>query len=89
MDPAGHPSGFAVPEEFNLLCMLFNMGVIAPERSLTAKEISERIRMEVSAVEGFLPKLIQEGYVMVSKTDFADKYYVTPEGIRKVLSMYS
>jgi predicted transcriptional regulator len=89
MDPVGHSSGFAVPEEFNLLCMLFNIGVITPEKSLTTKEISERTRMDVSAIESFLPKLIHEGYVMVSKTDFTDKYYVTPEGIRKVLSIYS
>lgn len=89
MNLSEHPSKFAVPEEFHLLCMLFNIGVIMPERSLTIKEISERTNMEVSAIERFLPKLIQEGYVMISKTDFTDKYYVTPGGIRKVLSIYS
>lgn len=87
----GYPpwSDARASEEFHLLCMLSNIGVIHPKKSLSAEEISEYTRMEVSTVKKLLPKLVQNGYIEISKTEFVNKYYVTAEGIRKVLSMYS
>ena len=87
----GYPSWSAAqaPDEFHLLCMLSNIGIISPKKSLTAEEISEHTRMEVYRVKKLIPKLVQNGYIEISKTEFVDKYYVTAEGIRKVLSMYS
>ena len=85
----GIPSRFPLPEEFRLLCMLSNIGITTPNKSLTTEEISERISMELSLLEKLLPKLAQDGYVKVSKMDLNEKYHVTINGIRKVLSTYS
>lgn len=87
----GYPSWSAAqaPVEFHLLCMLSNIGVIGLKKSLTADEISEHTRMEVSTVKKLLPKLIQNGYIEISEIESVNKYFVTAAGIRKVLSMYS
>ena len=87
--PRGYPSRYALPDDFHLVCMLSNIGVTTPNRSLTFEEISERTRMEVALIEKLVPKLIRDGYVAVTKTDLKEKYYLTLNGIRKVLSTYS
>jgi DNA-binding MarR family transcriptional regulator len=69
--------------------MLSNIGVITPDKSLTIEELSERTRVEISVIQKLLSKLVQEGYVEVSTIEFTEKYYLTLNGIRKVLSTYS
>lgn len=85
----GYPSRFSLTDEFNLLCMLSNIGVTTPEKSLTTEEISEHTRMDTHLIEKLLPKLIQDGYITILQSDFSEKYYLTLNGIRKVLSTYS
>ena len=90
---SGSSSGFSygpvVPEDLRLLCMLHNIGAIAPERSLTVKEISEWTTVETSIVQSYLQKFVEEGYVGHIKADDVDRYHLTLNGIRKVLSIYS
>ncbi|MCK4953034.1 MarR family transcriptional regulator [Candidatus Bathyarchaeota archaeon] len=82
-------SSFSLSDDFQLLCMLSNIGVITPAKSLTIEELSERTRLEISVIQKLLSKLVQEGYVEVSTIEFTEKYYLTLNGIRKVLSTYS
>jgi len=90
---SGSSSGFSygpvVPEDLRLLCMLHNIGAVAPERSLTVKEISEWTTVEASMVQSYLQKFVEEGYVGHIKADDVDRYHLTLNGIRKVLSIYS
>ena len=77
-----------VPEDLRLLCMLHNIGAVAPERSLTIKEISEWTTVEASAVQSYLQKFVEEGYVNHIRAGETDRYHLTLNGIRKVLSIY-
>jgi hypothetical protein len=45
--------------------------------------------METPELEGHLQKLIELGYTQKFRTDDTDKYHLTVDGIRKVLSLYS
>jgi DNA-binding IclR family transcriptional regulator len=85
----GFSRGPALPEEFRLLCMLHNIGATTSERSLTLEQISEWTRMETSALRPCLQKLSELGYVQFIRAEGVDKYHVTLNGIRKVLSIYS
>ncbi|MDH5450624.1 MAG: hypothetical protein OEX77_06965 [Candidatus Bathyarchaeota archaeon] len=78
-----------VPEEIRLLCMLHNIGATTPEKSLSLPEIRDWTAQEISTVQPQLQNLMSLGYVESSKTEGVDKYHVTLDGIRKVLSMYS
>ena len=78
-----------MPEEFQLLCMLHNIGATIPEKSLSLPEIRDWTTMEISAVQPQLQNLMGLGYVESTQTEGVDKYHVTLDGIRKVLSMYS
>lgn len=78
-----------LPEEFRFLAMLHNIGAIIPEKALTTDEIAKWTTMDCGAVQGHLGKLIELGYVKIVKTDSVDKYYVSVDGIRKVLTLYS
>ncbi len=69
--------------------MLSNIGVTSPEKSLSIEEISEHIGVKVSMLEKLLPKLVQDGFVKSLQIDLIEKYYITVNGIRKVLSTYS
>jgi DNA-binding IclR family transcriptional regulator len=60
-----------------------------PERSLTIKEISEWTTVEVSTVQSYLQKFVEQGYVNHIRIGEIDKYHLTLDGIRKVLSIYS
>lgn len=85
----GFSRGPALPEEIHLLCTLHNIGATASEKSLTLQQISEWTRMEISALRSYLQKLTELGYVQFIKAEGVDKYHVTINGIRKVLSLYS
>ena len=78
-----------MPEEFQLLCMLHNIGATTPEKSLPVKKISEWTKMEVSTVELQLRKLIELDFVQLVEAEGSNKYHITLNGIRKVLSTYS
>lgn len=78
-----------VPEEFRLLCMLHNIGATKLEKSLPIQEICEWTAMETSSVEFHLQKLVELGYVQPIEAEGAGRYHLTPNGIRKVLSLYS
>lgn len=78
-----------LPEEFRFLAMLHNIGAITPEKALTSDEIAKWTTMAIDMVQGHLSKLIDLGYVKAVKMDGVDKYHVSVDGIRKVLTLYS
>lgn len=78
-----------MPEEFRLLCMLHNIGATTSEKSLPIKKISEWTRMEISAVQLQLQKLVELNFVQRIEVEGVNKYHITLNGIRKVLSTYS
>lgn len=89
-DPSsGFSSGSEMPEELRLLCMLHNIGATESGRSLTLQQISEWTRMDTPALQFHLQKLIELGYVQFVQAEGTDKYHLTLDGIRKVLSIYS
>jgi len=81
--------GYPMPDEIYFLCLLHNVGATSTERSLTVEEISRWTMMEPEKVRENLEKLISNEYVSSSFSGGAEKYHVTINGIRKVLSMYS
>ena len=58
-----------MPEEFQLLCMLHNIGATTSEKSLPIEKISEWTRMEVSTVEFQLRKLVELEFVQLVEAD--------------------
>lgn len=78
-----------VPEEFRLLCMLHNIGATRLEKSLSIQEICNWTAMEASSIELHLQKLVELGYVQPTEVEGAGRYHLTPNGIRKVLTLYS
>jgi DNA-binding MarR family transcriptional regulator len=77
------------PNQLRLLIMLHNIGATESSKALTIKQISEWTRMEVSELQVHLKKLIELDYVQSFRSEEADKYHLTTDGIRKVLSLYS
>jgi len=89
-DPSsGFSSGPEMPDELRLLCMLHNIGATESGRSLTLQQISEWTRMDAPALQFHLQKLIELGYVQFVQAEGTNKYHLTLDGIRKVLSIYS
>jgi DNA-binding MarR family transcriptional regulator len=78
-----------LPEEFRFLAMLHNIGAIAPDKALTVDEIAKWTTIDASTVQAHLGKLIELGYIKTMKTDGTDKYHLSVDGIRKVLTFYS
>ena len=78
-----------LPEEFQFLCMLHNVGAISPERALNISEISKWTNKESSAIKNYLGRLHELGYVHSFKKNESEKYHVSVTGIRKVLTLYS
>jgi predicted transcriptional regulator len=81
--------GFSMPEEFSFLCMLHNIGAVNSEKSLTTDEISKWTFIEPEKVKQYLRKLLQSEYISMNPNQGTKRYYVTSNGIRKVLSTYS
>ena len=89
-DPSsGYSSGPEIPDEMRLLCMLHNIGATESGKSLTIQQISEWTRMDPSTLQFHLQKLSELGYVQFVQAEGIDKYHLTLDGIRKVLSIYS
>ena len=80
---------YNLPEDVSFLSLLHNIGATSPNRSLTVEEISRWAAMDYEKVMEKLSKLADEKYVKVHISDGIEKYYVTVNGIRKVLSIYS
>ena len=77
------------PNQLRLLIMLHNIGATEASKALTVDQISEWTRMEASELEGHLKNLIELGYAQHFRSEETDKYHLTVDGIRKVLSLYS
>jgi len=80
---------YNLPEDMSFLSLLHNIGATSPNRSLTVEEISRWAAMDYEKVMEKLSKLADEKYVKVHISNGIEKYYVTVNGIRKVLSIYS
>ncbi len=81
--------GPELPDDMRLLVMLHNIGATESGRSLNAQQISEWTKMDNQTLRFHLHKLIELGYVQSFHAEGIDKYHLTLDGIRKVLSMYS
>jgi hypothetical protein len=81
--------GLSTPKEFYFLCMLHNIGATRSDKSLTLEEISVGTATELEEVRVNLEKLMNTDYVDVNFNEGIEKYYITTNGIRKVLSMWS
>ena len=89
-DPSsGYSSGPEISDEMRLLCMLHNIGATESGKSLTIQQISEWTRMDTPTLQFHLQKLSELGYVQFVQAEGIDKYHLTLDGIRKVLSIYS
>ena len=77
------------PNQLRLLIMLHNIGATESSKALTIQQISEWTRMEAPELESHLQKLIELGYAQSFRHDDTDKFHLTVDGIRKVLSLYS
>lgn len=78
-----------VTDDIYLLHIIHNLGATAPERALSAEEISRLTYMEKRRVEENLKKLMEKGYLDFREESGVKKYFVTVSGIRKALSIYS
>jgi DNA-binding PadR family transcriptional regulator len=78
-----------ISDEIYFLCMLHNIGMTAPEKSLTIEEISRWTAVEPAKAEENLNRLLKAKYVDVRIVSGVKRYFITADGIRKVLSMYS
>ena len=81
--------GPELPEEMRLLVMLHNIGATESGKALTSQQISEWTKMDNPTLQFHFQKLIELGYVQSFHAEGIDKYHLTLDGIRKVLSMYS
>jgi len=81
--------GFSMPDDLYFLCMLHNIGATSSDRSLTLEEITRWTAMESDKVRSNIHKLIETNYVQMNSIGGVERYHVTEDGIRKVLSMYS
>ncbi len=78
-----------MPDEIYFLCLLHNIGATSSEKSLSIDEITQWTVMEPQRVRENLEKLINTEYIQKTFKEGSEKYHVTINGIRKVLSMYS
>lgn len=79
----------SLPGEIYMLHILHNIGATSPERALTLEEIARWTAMDPLEAEINLRKLLKDRYISVEETLGVKRYFVTADGIRKVLSMYS
>jgi DNA-binding MarR family transcriptional regulator len=77
------------PNQLRLLIMLHNIGATESSKALTIGQISDWTRMEAPELDVHLKKLIELGYAQHFRSEEKDKYHLTIDGIRKVLSLYS
>ena len=78
-----------MPDDFSFLCALHNLGATSMDRSLTFEEIRKWTAMEPERVRLNIQKNVEANYIQVDPSSGAERFYLTANGIRKVLSMYS
>ncbi|MBS7640113.1 MAG: helix-turn-helix domain-containing protein [Candidatus Bathyarchaeia archaeon] len=78
-----------MPDDIYLLHIMHNIGAIDSERALPVEEIARWASMEKQRVEENLNKLVEKGYATLRVDSEVKRYFVTIDGIRKVLSIYS
>ena len=78
-----------LPEGFSLRCMLSNLGVTSRETALSSEEIAERIHLQTDSIARLITKLIDKGLVASIEVENIEKFYVTLDGVRRVLTLYS
>ena len=78
-----------LPEDFSLLCMLSNLGVTSKDTALSSKEIACRIHLQTDSVDRLIAKLLDKGLVASIEVENIEKFYVTIDGVRRVLTLYS
>lgn len=78
-----------IPDDMYILHIMHNIGAIDPKRAIPVEEISRWSSMEKQKVEENLKRLMENGYADVHIDSGTKKYFVTANGIRKVLSIYS
>jgi len=83
------PNTNEIPDDIRFLTLLHNIGAISPERSLSIEEISRWAAIGPHEVREKLLKLSSKRYVDFCISGNVRRYYVTVEGMRKVLSTYS
>jgi hypothetical protein len=69
--------------------MLHNIGATEESKALTIEQIADWTRMEKPELFSHLHKLIELGYAKHFQSEKTDMYYLTIDGMRKVLSLYS
>ena len=77
------------PNRLRLLIMLHNIGATEVSKALTINQISDWTRMKEVELQGHLKNLIELGYAKYFHSEDKEKYHLTIDGIRKVLSLYS
>ena len=77
------------PNQLRLLIMLHNIGATEASKALSIDQVSEWTRMELDELGIHLSNLIKLGYVQSFQSENKNKYHLTVDGIRKVLSLYS
>jgi len=78
-----------IPEDIRFLTLLHNIGAISPERSLSIEEISRWAAINPHEIREKLLRLSSKKYVDFCINGNVRRYYVTVDGMRKVLSTYS
>jgi len=78
-----------IPEDIRFLTLLHNIGAISPERSLSIEEISRWAAVNPHEIREKLLRLSSKKYVDFCINGNVRRYYVTVDGMRKVLSTYS
>ena len=72
-----------------ILSAMHNMGLLNEERAMTAEEIANRTGLPVEVVRKRIKELSEMGYVKKVEREGTELYYLSPEGILRVLSLYT
>ena len=83
------PNTDEIPDDIRFLTLLHNIGAISPERSLSIEEISRWAAINPHEIREKLLRLSSKKYVDFCINGNVRRYYVTVDGMRKVLSTYS
>lgn len=69
--------------------MLHNIGATKMEKSMSIEEVVQWTEVDIETLRNLLQKLRELGYVEFVEIAGTEKYYVTPVGITKVMTLYS
>jgi hypothetical protein len=78
------------PEELRILVLLQILGAVDGEHAVSAKELSDVLRVRVEMTRRLLERLVDMGYVETSRDSFRRlRYYLTERGMIKACSLFS